>query len=56
MRRAGISLARRVVGSVGRRGRPRRGTPAGVLFILDEDGIYDPAHFDDRLPLGLRGR
>src|SRR2546428_941444 len=24
-------------------------------LILDEDGIYDPAHFTDRLLLGLRG-
>src|SRR5436309_5130951 len=24
-------------------------------FILDEDGIYDPAHFNDRLLLGLKG-
>lgn len=24
-------------------------------LILDEDGIYDPAHFNDRLLLGLRG-
>ena len=23
--------------------------------ILDEDGIYDPAHFNDRLLLGLKG-
>lgn len=27
---------------------------AGTL-ILDEDGIYDPAHFNDRLVLGLKG-
>jgi DNA invertase Pin-like site-specific DNA recombinase len=27
---------------------------AGTL-ILDEDGIYDPAHFNDRLLLGLNG-
>lgn len=27
---------------------------AGTL-ILDEDGIYDPAHFNDRLLLGLKG-
>ncbi len=25
-------------------------------LILDEDGIYDPAHFNDRLLLGLKGR
>lgn len=24
-------------------------------LILDEDGIYDPAHFNDRLVLGLKG-
>src|SRR5580692_7249922 len=24
-------------------------------LILDEDGIYDPAHFNDRLMLGLKG-
>src|SRR5213593_4947154 len=24
-------------------------------LILDEDGIYDPSHFDDRLLLGLKG-
>ncbi len=24
-------------------------------FILDEDGIYDPANFNDRLLLGLKG-
>jgi DNA invertase Pin-like site-specific DNA recombinase len=24
-------------------------------LILDEDGIYDPAHFNDRLLLGLNG-
>ena len=24
-------------------------------LILDEDGIYDPAHFNDRLLLGLKG-
>src|SRR3989449_10568179 len=23
--------------------------------FLDEDGIYDPAHFNDRLLLGLKG-
>ena len=23
--------------------------------LLDEDGIYDPAHFNDRLLLGLKG-
>jgi DNA invertase Pin-like site-specific DNA recombinase len=27
---------------------------AGAL-ILDEDGIYDPANFNDRLLLGLKG-
>jgi len=27
---------------------------SGTL-ILDEDGIYDPAHFNDRLLLGLKG-
>src|ERR1700737_3268967 len=27
---------------------------AGAL-ILDEDGLYDPANFNDRLPLGLKG-
>ena len=27
---------------------------AGCL-ILDEDGIYDPSHFNDRLLLGLKG-
>src|SRR5207249_7676951 len=27
---------------------------AGSL-ILDEDGIYDPSHFNDRLLLGLKG-
>src|SRR5580698_11338887 len=25
-------------------------------LILDEDGIYDPAHFNDRLLLGLKGQ
>jgi DNA invertase Pin-like site-specific DNA recombinase len=24
-------------------------------LILDEDGTYDPAHFNDRLLLGLKG-
>src|SRR5213594_4769394 len=24
-------------------------------LILDEDGVYDPAHFNDRLLLGLKG-
>jgi DNA invertase Pin-like site-specific DNA recombinase len=24
-------------------------------LILDEDGVYDPAHFNDRLVLGLKG-
>lgn len=24
-------------------------------LILDEDGLYDPAHFNDRLLLGLNG-
>jgi len=24
-------------------------------LILDEEGIYDPAHFNDRLLLGLKG-
>ena len=24
-------------------------------LILDEDGIYDPMHFNDRLLLGLKG-
>ena len=24
-------------------------------LVLDEDGIYDPAHFNDRLLLGLKG-
>ena len=24
-------------------------------LILDEDGLYDPAHFNDRLLLGLEG-
>src|SRR3989338_2122475 len=27
---------------------------SGTL-ILDEDGVYDPAHFNDRLLLGLKG-
>src|SRR6202034_1032087 len=27
----------------------------GDTLILDEDGIYDPAHFNDRLLLGLKG-
>src|SRR5208283_5522188 len=27
---------------------------SGTL-ILDEDGLYDPAHFNDRLLLGLKG-
>jgi len=27
----------------------------GGALILDEDGIYDPAHFNDRLLLGLKG-
>lgn len=26
-----------------------------TTLILDEDGIYDPAHFNDRLLLGLKG-
>lgn len=25
------------------------------ILILDEDGLYDPAHFNDRLLLGLKG-
>src|SRR6478672_6691885 len=25
-------------------------------LILDEDGVYDPAHFNDRLLLGLKGQ
>jgi hypothetical protein len=25
-------------------------------LILDEDGVYDPAHFNDRLLLVLRGK
>src|SRR5438270_6468926 len=25
------------------------------MLILDEDGVYDPAHFNDRLLLGLKG-
>jgi DNA invertase Pin-like site-specific DNA recombinase len=25
------------------------------VTLLDEDGIYDPAHFNDRLLLGLKG-
>ena len=25
-------------------------------LILDEDGVYDPAHFHDRLLLGLKER
>ena len=29
-------------------------TLAGTL-ILDEDGVYDPSHFNDRLLLGLKG-
>jgi hypothetical protein len=24
-------------------------------IISDEDGVYDPAHFNDRLLLGLKG-
>lgn len=24
-------------------------------LILDEDGLYDPAHFNDRLLLGMKG-
>ena len=27
----------------------------GETLILDEDGLYDPAHFNDRLLLGLKG-
>ena len=27
----------------------------GCSPLLDEDGIYDPAHFNDRLLLGLKG-
>src|SRR5580704_7267571 len=27
----------------------------GDTLILDEDGLYDPAHFNDRLLLGLKG-
>ena len=26
-----------------------------ATLILDEDGLYDPAHFNDRLLLGLKG-
>jgi DNA invertase Pin-like site-specific DNA recombinase len=26
-----------------------------ATLILDEDGVYDPAHFNDRLLLGLKG-
>src|SRR6202047_2132148 len=29
--------------------------PLADTLILDEDGIYDPAHFNDRLLLGLKG-
>ena len=25
------------------------------VLIVDEDGVYDPAHFNDRLLLGLKG-
>jgi hypothetical protein len=25
------------------------------MLILDENGIYDPSHFNDRLLLGLKG-
>ena len=25
-------------------------------LILDEDGLYDPGHYNDRLLLGLKGR
>ena len=28
---------------------------AGSALILDEDGLYEPAHFNDRLLLGLKG-
>ena len=38
----------------------RLAPPAGDLaltgtLILDEDGLYDPSHFNDRLLLGLKG-
>src|SRR2546425_2865659 len=42
------------------RSRPlplRLGSPGRrfITLILDEDGIYDPSHFNDRLLLGLKG-
>src|SRR2546422_7973647 len=42
------------------RSRPlplRLGSPGRrfITLILDEDGIYDPTHFNDRLLLGLKG-
>src|SRR3989449_1165939 len=42
------------------RSRPlplRLGSPGRrfITLILDEDGIYNPAHFNDRLLLGLKG-
>ena len=27
----------------------------GATLIIDEDGIYDPSNFNDRLLLGLKG-
>jgi DNA invertase Pin-like site-specific DNA recombinase len=26
-----------------------------ATLVLDDDGLYDPAHFNDRLLLGLKG-
>lgn len=35
--------------------RPLEICALSETLILDEDGIYDPAHFNDRLLLGLKG-
>ena len=34
---------------------PARTGALSHTLILDEDGVYDPAHFNDRLLLGLKG-
>src|SRR5262249_56548475 len=31
------------------------GCPSADRLIFDEDGVYDPPHFKDRLLLGLKG-
>src|SRR6202041_3771080 len=37
------------------RPQPVRQVQITDTLILDEDGVYDPAHFNDRLLLGLKG-